>query len=110
MYLVYRAGIVPGQFWSLYTVDLATSAATFVGEIQPERNIDALAVAPPSFVRNRTLATFGEIVGGLDGPANALVFGPCIASDDQLNGDGVMDLRDVPLFLNDPIRLATCGN
>ncbi|MFQ5490384.1 MAG: hypothetical protein ACE5GE_06645 [Phycisphaerae bacterium] len=46
MYLVYRAGIQPGQLWSLYTVDLATGGATFVGEIQPERNYDAFAVLP----------------------------------------------------------------
>ena len=46
MYLVYRAGIVPGEFWSLYTIDLDTGLSTFVGEIQPERNYDAFAVVP----------------------------------------------------------------
>lgn len=46
MYLVYRAGIHPGEFWSLYTIDLDTGLSTFVGEIQPELNYDAFAVVP----------------------------------------------------------------
>lgn len=46
MYLVYRAGIEPGQFWSLYTVDINSGAASFVGEIQPERNYDAFTIIP----------------------------------------------------------------
>jgi len=46
MYLVYRKGIEPGQRWSLYTVDLNSGAASFVGKISPERNYDAFAVVP----------------------------------------------------------------
>ena len=57
MYLIYRAGTSPGEFWSLYTIDVATGLSTFVGEIQPERNYDAFAVVPePSSL---VLLTFG---------------------------------------------------
>lgn len=45
-YLVYRSGIEQGQFWSLYTVDINTGMASFVGEFQPELNYDSFAVVP----------------------------------------------------------------
>ncbi len=60
MNLMYRAGIQPGQFWSMYTVDLSTGESTFVGEMQPERNYDAFAIVPePSAIG---FAAIGAII------------------------------------------------
>lgn len=109
MYLVYRSGIEPGQLWSLYTVNLATGMATFVGEIQPERNIDACAVAPPSLGLARNLETLVDLVDCLEGPQTPATFESCVALDSELMGDSYVDLRDVAAFLNQLQERGGCG-
>jgi hypothetical protein len=110
MYVVYRSGIAQGQFWSLYTIDIQTGAATFVGEIQPERNIDAFAIAPPALDAVRYLERLSQITSCLDGPAVRLTYGPCIAHELHLTNDLSMDLRDIQLFLNDVPDMVGCGS
>ncbi len=109
MYLVYRSGIETGQFWSLYTVNLTTGVATFVGEIQPERNIDACAVAPPSLGLARNLETLADLAFCLEGPETQATSESCVALDSQLVSDSHVDLRDVAVFLNQLQERAGCG-
>jgi len=61
--LVYRSGIAPGQLWSLYTVNIATGGANFVGEIGPRGLFDAFAVVPEPTTLGLLLLGFCPLFG-----------------------------------------------